>query len=76
MFSLFIALLSFSDFLAAKCLFSNDEPCIVRVTVIDMNSVEPKYYPFMISLNKLTGSFNVLSSKMFVLKKPKDIYVK
>ena len=76
MFSLFIALLSFSDFLAVKCLFSNDEPCIVRVTVIDMNSVELKYYPFMISLNKLTGSFNVLSSKMFVLKKPKDIYVK
>ena len=71
MFSLFIALLSFSDFLAAKCLFSNDETCIVRVTVIDMNSVELKYYSFMISLNKLTGSFNVLSSKMFVLKKTK-----
>ena len=71
MFSLFIALLSFSDFLAAKCLFSNDEPCIVRVTVIDMNSVELKYYPFMISLNKLTGSFQCFIFKNVCSKKNK-----
>ena len=32
-----------------KCLFLNGEPCMVRPTIIDMNPVELKYYPFMIS---------------------------
>ena len=44
-----------------KCLFLNDELCIVRPTIIDMNPVELKYYPVTISLNKCTGSCNVLS---------------
>ena len=42
-------------------MFLNDEPCMVRPTLVDMNSVELKYYPFMITLNKFTGSWNVLS---------------
>ena len=64
MFSLFIVLLSFSISLASKCLFLNDEPCMGRPTLIDMNPFEIKYYPFMISLNKCTGSCNVLSRKI------------
>ena len=52
MFSLikqvFIVLLSFSEFLVTECLFLNDELCIVRLILIDLNSVELKYYPFMI----------------------------
>ena len=63
MFNLFIVLLSFNISLATKCLFLNDEPCMVRSTLIKMNSVELKYYPFMISLNKCTVTCNVLSSK-------------
>ena len=66
MFSLikqvFIVLLSFSESLArvakvsdrTKCLSSNDEPCIVRPSLIDLNPVELKYYPFMINLDKCT----------------------
>ena len=53
---LFIVLLSFSESLArdrTKYLFLNDEPCIVRPSLIDMNPVELKY-PCMISLNKCT----------------------
>ena len=79
MFSLnkqvFILLLSFGRFLArdqTKCLFLNDEPCMVIPTLIDMNPVEFKYYPFMISLNKCTGSCNVLSRKICVLQETKD----
>ena len=53
MFSL-IVLLSFSIFLATKCLFLNDESCMVRPTLIDINPDELKYYPFMISFNKCT----------------------
>ena len=75
MFRLFIALLSFSESLATKCLFFNDQLCMVRPTLIDMNPAELKYYPFMISLNKCTGSCNVLSPKICVSKETKDIYV-
>ena len=73
MFSLFIALLTFSESLATKYLFLNDEPCTVRPTLIDMNLIELKYYPFMISLNKCTGSCNVLSSKICLQNETKDI---
>ena len=68
----FIVLLSLSVSLATKCLCLNDEPCMVRLTFIDMNLVELKYYPFMISLNKCTGSCNVLSLKICVPKETKD----
>ena len=68
MFSLikevFVVLLSFSVSLATKCLFLNDEPCMVRPTLINMNPIELKYYPLMISLNKCTGSCNILSQKI------------
>ena len=50
MFGLFIVLLRFSKSLArdrTKCLFLNDEPCMVRPILIDMNSNELKYYPFI-----------------------------
>ena len=57
-------------------MFLNDESCTVRPTLIDMNSVELKYYPFMISFNKCTGYFHVLSPKIYVPKETKDIYAK
>ena len=49
---------------------------MVRPTLVDMNPVELKYYPFMISLNKCTGSSNALSLKICVPKETKDINVK
>ena len=76
MFSLFIVLLSFISSLATKCLFLNDELCIIRPTVVDLNPVELKYYPFIINVNKCSGSCNVLSPKICVPKKAKDINVK
>ena len=76
MFCLFIASLSFSRSLAIKCLFLNDEPCIVRPTLIELNPVELKYYPFLISLNKFTGSYNDLSPNICVPNKAKDISIK
>ena len=74
----FILLLSFSSSLACnqrKSLFLDDEPCMVRSTIIDMNPVELKYYTFMVNLNKCTGSYNVLSPKICVPKDTKDINV-
>ena len=43
---------------------------------MNMNPNEFKYYQFMISLNKCTGSCNVLSPKICVPKETKDINVK
>ena len=59
-----------------KCMYLNDEPSMVRSTFIDLNPVDPKYYPFMISLDKCSGSCNVLSPKICVPKETKDINVK
>ena len=49
---------------------------MVRTAIIDMNPNELKYYSFMISLNKCTGSRNALSLKICVPKEIKDINVK
>ena len=79
MFNLFVVLLRFNESLASdetKCLFLNDELCMVRPTTIYMNPVELKYYPFMISLNKCIGSCNALSPKICLPKENKDINVK
>ena len=72
---MFILLLSLTSSLArnqTKCLFSNDKPCTVRPTLTDLDPIELKYYPFMISLDKYTGSFNVFSPKIYVQKETKD----
>ena len=57
MFSLikqvFIILLSFSISLATKFLFLNDEQCLVRPTLIDLNLVNFKYYPFMVNVQEV-----------------------
>ena len=71
-----ILLLSFSDSLATKYLLLNNDSCMVRPTHIDMNPVELKYYPFMISVNKCNGVCNVLSPKICVPKEKKYINVK
>ena len=76
MSSLFLILLSFSESLATKCLFLNDESFKVRPTNIDLNLVELKYYPFIIGLDKCSGICNVLSPKICVPKEIKDINVK
>ena len=75
----FTVLLSFSESLAhyrTTRVFLIDEPCLVRPAVIALNPVEIKYYPFMITLHKCTGSCNVLSPKICVPKETKDINVK
>ena len=52
-----------------KCLFLNNEPCMDRPTFIDVNPVKLKYYSFMISLDKCSGSCTVLSPKYVFQKK-------
>ena len=70
---MFIVLSNCSKPLAPKSVSLNDEPCMIRPIHIDLNPVELKYYPFMISIDKCTGICNVLSLKIYVLKETKDI---
>ena len=76
MFSLikqvFILLLSFSSFLVrdqTKFVSLNHELYIIRPTLINLNPVDLKYYPFMISLDECSGSFNIFSQKYVFQKK-------
>ena len=46
---------------------------MARPTLIDLNLVELKHYPLMISLNKCTASCNVLPPKMCIPKETKDM---
>ena len=76
---LFIELLRFGGSLVSgsvKCVSINNEPCLVRSTLIDLNSNDCHYYPFMASLRKCNGSCNTLddfSSKICILNKTEDI---
>ena len=45
---IFIGLLRFSGSLATKGLSLNNEPSMVRPTLIDQNAVELKYYSWLI----------------------------
>ena len=53
-----VALLSFSGYLATKFRSLNDEPSMSRSTLINLNPIELKYFPFMISLDKSKGICN------------------
>ena len=57
-----------------KFLFLNDEPCMVRRTNIDVSPVDLKYYSFMTSLDKCTGSCNVLSPKICSKRNKRHIF--
>ena len=53
---LVLELLFFYGSLAIKCISMNNQPCLVRVTLIDVNLDELHYYLFVISMNRCDGS--------------------
>ena len=75
----FIALLSFSGSLSTKCMSLNKEPCVNRPIIIDLDTIELDYYPFIITLDKNSGRSDViddLSTKIYVSSKTNDANVK
>ena len=68
-----IVLLSFSESLVrvtmvlAKYLSLDDEPCMARSTLFDLNPAALKHHPFMIS--KCNGSCNVFLQKYVFQRK-------
>ena len=70
----FIVLLNFGQSLATKCMSLNNEPCMTRPFFVDLNLVELKNYPFIISLGKFSRiciSVDDLTTKICVLNKTK-----
>ena len=56
----------------------NNDPRIISLTLIDLNSIELNYYRFTISIDKCSGSFNVVddvSTKICVPSETKDANV-
>ena len=53
---MFIALLSFSESLAIKHMSLNNEPCMNRPNLNDLQSVELNYCPLMTNLDKCCWS--------------------
>ena len=45
---------------------------MLRPTLINLNPIELRYYPFMINLDKCNVSCNVLSPKVCVSKEKKE----
>ena len=56
----FIALLSFSVSSIAECVFLNNEPCLARPTLIELNPSELHFYEYKVSLDRYNGNHNTL----------------
>ena len=56
--------------------FEDNEPCMIRHFFIDVNPVELKYYPFMISLGKCSGSCNSVNDLCsIVIERAKTLFL-
>ena len=49
----------------------NNEPCMIRPTLIDLNPVEVNYYSFMISLDECNGSYNSVNDLSTKIRVPR-----
>ena len=59
----FFAAMAFSSFNplnvnSFECVSINNQECKIRTKIIDINNIEPTFYPFSISVNKCSGSCN------------------
>ena len=61
---LFVIMLPIAVTQAIKCESLDNQPCLARETIVNINSNEPRYYPFAIKLNKCTGSCDTLDSPL------------
>lgn len=59
---MFISWISVGWQLATKCIVSDNEPCVARLILTDLNPEELHHYLFMISLNRCNEKCNTLYS--------------
>ena len=53
---LVLVLLCFGGSMAINCVSMNNQPCMVRPTLVDLNPSELYYYPFTIIMDRCDGS--------------------
>ena len=41
-----------------ECVSTNNQECKIRTNVININNIEPLFYPYSIEVNKCSGSCN------------------
>ena len=56
--SLFFTSLYFFTFNVLKCVSTNSQECKVRQITINIKSNKPLFYPYIIKVNKCSGSCN------------------
>ena len=59
-----------------KIISLNNQPCLARSTLVDLNSNKLYYYQFRVSLSRHSGSCNTFhdfSSKIYVTNKTEDV---
>ena len=62
-----------------KCLTFNNQPCKARPTLVNINSNETLFYPFIVSVNKCGGRCNTINdphTRVCVPNKVKNMGVK
>ena len=55
-----LVLFCYDGALFIKCVSMNNQPCLVRPTLIDLNPDKHHYYPFIVSMSRCDGSCNTL----------------
>ena len=62
-----------------ECVLMNNQECKIRQEIININTNEPVFYPYSITINKCKGSSNTINdpyAKICVPDTIKNIYVK
>ena len=70
---LVLVLLGFDGSLVAKYISMNNQPCMARPTLIDMNSDELYYYPFIVSRNRYDRNCNIAEDSFCRIYAPNKI---
>ena len=50
----------------AQFVSMNNQECKIRSEIINVNTNEPMFYPYSITINKCKGSCNTINAKLYV----------
>ena len=62
-----------------KCVSMNNQECKIRPEIVNINSDEPKFYPYSVKINKCCGSCNNIDgpyAKMCIPDVAKNMNIK
>ena len=77
--NLLISLFSITKTKALECVSVVNQKCMARPKIIDVNKIEPVFYPLSIKINKCSGNCNNINDHMAKLCVPdivKDMNIK